>query len=168
MSGGMVPGKQQEGKAKLIVIRDRKGKSSMQQLNFADHPPGHVMTVTRILVSPSIVVERTLKSVSFTRFPISGGMVPGKQRGGETKLVVVRGRKTNPAKKQLIRRSPAWTCDRRAFRTHPKASPLGKIEGTSGSRASRCLTESFLDSSGKTRRSWWSLEAAKQIRQKSN
>ena len=47
ISGGMVPGKQREGKAKLVVVRDRKAKSSMKQLNFADHPPGYVMPMTR-------------------------------------------------------------------------------------------------------------------------
>ena len=56
MSGGMVPGEQREDKAKLVVVRDRNAKSSMKQLNFADHPPGHV------IAEPFALTRKLLRS----------------------------------------------------------------------------------------------------------
>ena len=47
----------------------------------------------------SFAAELKISSVSFTRFPMSGGIVPGQQREDKTQLVVVRDRKTKFGKK---------------------------------------------------------------------
>ena len=83
--------------------RRENAKSSKKQLNIADHPPGHVMTVTPILVPPSIFVELRYKPLSFTSFPISGGMIPGKQWGGKaSEAGSCQRQKSESSKKQLI------------------------------------------------------------------
>ena len=57
-----------------------------QREAITDHAPGHVMTITRILVAPSSFVKLISKDVSFTRLPMSGGMAPWEQEEARRSL----------------------------------------------------------------------------------
>ena len=81
ISGGRVPGEAREKRRGMERLENQEKTSEQDAKKL--RPKATVlitvlMTITRILVAPSMYVSMSSNVLSFTSFPISGGMVPGK------------------------------------------------------------------------------------------
>ena len=133
-----------------------------------DHHP-------RIFVTPLIFVLLSHNVPSFTSLPMSAGMVPGDQRRGRTKLVVVRGRKTKSGKNKLIFADhrpgnviEPFTCDDPEFiagLSHLQCSS-GRATTKSASRGCQCLAEWSLGATRKAKKQSVAIRGGKTNRQK--